>query len=210
MVKLLATTLMSALILAFISSQSGPVNAVGYQRMLTTGPAYDRNPSFFKASDGTWWLFFVRGRQRPDHGDQSPSGVADGVPGHGGGRPTTPSYRVEASYLGTVSGGGDDRMLGRFSITMQVRYLLSLETGLGLIVRGLNGVSEVLSRGGHHPDGVHGAHRHLHLWVHVPPNLAGGSYSITFDASAEYVVDGGWYHGDDGSAAASVSIIPSP
>ena len=38
----------------------------------------------------------------------------------------------------------------------------------------------------------------------------GGSYSITFDASVEYVVDGGWYHGDDGSAAASVSIIPSP
>ncbi|MEM2111381.1 MAG: hypothetical protein QXX08_05835 [Candidatus Bathyarchaeia archaeon] len=26
---------------------------------MTTDPHYDRNPSFFKASDGTWWPFFV-------------------------------------------------------------------------------------------------------------------------------------------------------
>jgi hypothetical protein len=29
---------------------------------ITTDPRYDRNPSFFRASDGTYWLFFARGR----------------------------------------------------------------------------------------------------------------------------------------------------
>jgi hypothetical protein len=29
---------------------------------LTTDPHYDRNPSFFQANDGTYWLFFTRGR----------------------------------------------------------------------------------------------------------------------------------------------------
>ncbi len=29
---------------------------------LTTNPKYDRNPSFFRANDGTYWLFFARGR----------------------------------------------------------------------------------------------------------------------------------------------------
>jgi len=29
---------------------------------VTTSPRYDRNPSFFKADDGTYWLFFARGR----------------------------------------------------------------------------------------------------------------------------------------------------
>lgn len=29
---------------------------------LTTNPKYDRNPSFFRANEGTYWLFFARGR----------------------------------------------------------------------------------------------------------------------------------------------------
>jgi hypothetical protein len=28
----------------------------------TTDPKYDRNPSFFRAADGTYWLFFTRGK----------------------------------------------------------------------------------------------------------------------------------------------------
>ena len=34
---------------------------------LTTNPSYDRNPCVFKASDGTWWLFFVRASDAPPH-----------------------------------------------------------------------------------------------------------------------------------------------
>jgi hypothetical protein len=29
---------------------------------ITTDPKYDRNPSFFRAADGTYWLFYARGR----------------------------------------------------------------------------------------------------------------------------------------------------
>jgi hypothetical protein len=38
---------------------------VSLPKQLTTDSHYDRNPSFFKASDGTYWLFFVRGHTTP-------------------------------------------------------------------------------------------------------------------------------------------------
>jgi hypothetical protein len=64
---LLATVLLSALIIGIFLIQPNPVNAVSYQRMLTVDPHYDRNPSFLKASDGTWWLFFVRASNALPH-----------------------------------------------------------------------------------------------------------------------------------------------
>jgi hypothetical protein len=51
-----------------------PINAEGESsetidvslpKQLTTDPKFDRNPSFFKANDGTWWVFFARGRGDP-------------------------------------------------------------------------------------------------------------------------------------------------
>ncbi len=34
----------------------------GKNTQITTDPKYDRNPSFFKAKDGSYWLFYTRGR----------------------------------------------------------------------------------------------------------------------------------------------------
>jgi len=41
---------------------SPPMQPTSKPFQLTTNPRYDRNPSFFQASDGTYWLFFTRGR----------------------------------------------------------------------------------------------------------------------------------------------------
>jgi len=35
---------------------------IGKAFQITTDPKYDRNPSFFRAADGTYWLFFTRGK----------------------------------------------------------------------------------------------------------------------------------------------------
>jgi hypothetical protein len=35
---------------------------LGKKIQITTDPKYDRNPSFFRARDGTYWLFYTRGR----------------------------------------------------------------------------------------------------------------------------------------------------
>jgi len=48
---------------------SPPMQPTSKPFQLTTDPHYDRNPSFFQASDGTYWLFFTRGRD--------PRGVRD-------------------------------------------------------------------------------------------------------------------------------------
>ena len=41
---------------------SPPMQPTSKPFQLTTDPHYDRNPSFFQASDGAYWLFFARGR----------------------------------------------------------------------------------------------------------------------------------------------------
>ena len=119
---------------------------------------------------------------------------------------------VEAAYLGTAGEGDGDGTRGRFSITMQVRYLLPLETGLRLIVRGLNGTSEVVRVEEAITQTESTEHTGTYTYEYTFPltSLREGSYSITFEASVEYMVEGAWYHGDDGSAAASVSIIHPP
>jgi hypothetical protein len=45
-------------------------------KQLTASPQFDRNPSFVRAIDGTWWVFFARGR----------------------GDPTAPGYDPDADY----------------------------------------------------------------------------------------------------------------
>ncbi len=46
------------------------VYEISEKKRLTTDSHYDRNPSFFKAQDGTWWLFFVRNRDGdPNYGN---------------------------------------------------------------------------------------------------------------------------------------------
>jgi hypothetical protein len=45
---------------------------VSQPRQLTTSPKFDRNPSFFKANDGTWWVFFARGRGDPSSPGYNP------------------------------------------------------------------------------------------------------------------------------------------
>jgi hypothetical protein len=50
--------------------EKGPGNeaaTVDHPAMLTTDSHYDRNPSFFIADDGTWWLFFVRASDSLPH-----------------------------------------------------------------------------------------------------------------------------------------------
>ena len=40
----------------------GPLQGPGDLIQITTSPYYDRNPSMFQAKDGTYWLFYTRGR----------------------------------------------------------------------------------------------------------------------------------------------------
>jgi hypothetical protein len=51
-----------------LSSITYDIYEIGEPIKLTTGPHYERNPSFFKASDGTYWLFFSRSQQEWPNG----------------------------------------------------------------------------------------------------------------------------------------------
>jgi len=56
-------TVMLILTLATVPVLASPaVQPTSKPFQLTTDPHYDRNPSFFQASDGAYWLFFTRGR----------------------------------------------------------------------------------------------------------------------------------------------------
>ncbi len=56
---LLSLTLSAALL---ITSVHADKETTVSNLQLTSNPKYDRNPSFFRAEDGTYWLFFTRGR----------------------------------------------------------------------------------------------------------------------------------------------------
>lgn len=62
MKKLVIGTIALAILLAM------PAMALNFEKHssrnvpITTDPKYDRNPSFFRAKDGTYWLFYTRGR----------------------------------------------------------------------------------------------------------------------------------------------------
>jgi len=60
---------------------SPPMQPTSKPFQLTTDTHYDRNPSFFQANDGTYWLFFTRGR-------------SGGVRGVGGYDPDFDSYDI--------------------------------------------------------------------------------------------------------------------
>ena len=45
---------------------------VSLPKRLTDSPQFDRNPTFLRAIDGKWWLFFARGRGDPEAGGYDP------------------------------------------------------------------------------------------------------------------------------------------
>jgi len=64
------------------SSVEYSVYEIGEPIQLTNDPHYDRNPSFFKANDGRWWLFFVRSQDGdPNYGDLCEGTGCDQIPG---------------------------------------------------------------------------------------------------------------------------------
>ncbi len=48
-----------------VMADGGSTIEVSQPLQLTDSSYHDRNPSFFEASDGTWWVFFARGRTSP-------------------------------------------------------------------------------------------------------------------------------------------------
>jgi hypothetical protein len=79
--------LVAVLIISAIFTMAVPVvasdeNAASKPFQVTTSPRYDRNPSFFKSDDGTYWLFFARGRN------------PEGIRGINGYDPDTDSYDI--------------------------------------------------------------------------------------------------------------------
>ncbi|MBC7080830.1 MAG: right-handed parallel beta-helix repeat-containing protein [Thermoplasmatales archaeon] len=50
-------------------ADTGNTIEVSQAAQLTTSAYHDRNPSFLKAADGTWWVFFARGRTSPAPSD---------------------------------------------------------------------------------------------------------------------------------------------
>lgn len=60
----LVALVISALLVSSVSAiASGALEQpVSKPFQITTDPHYDRNPSLFQANDGTYWLFFARGR----------------------------------------------------------------------------------------------------------------------------------------------------
>jgi len=119
---------------------------------------------------------------------------------------------VEATYIGRTSDPGVNGTLGRFSITMDVRYLLPEETGLRLVVRGLNGTTEVLrvEETITQRDSVERHARYTNEYTFPLAGYRAGSYSVGFAASLDYMVEGSWHHGDDDWAMATVSIFERP
>ncbi len=112
-------------------------------------------------------------------------------------------------YLGRSFDSSMNMTSGRFSITMQVRYLLPLETGLRLNVYGFNGsagllsVEEMITQ----TESVERTSTYTYEYTFPLLSFYEGNYTTGFDATIEYMVDGSWYHGDDESASALVSII---
>lgn len=119
---------------------------------------------------------------------------------------------VEATYIGSASDPGYNGTLGRFSITMNVRYLLPLDTGLRLVVRGFNGTTEVLrvEETITQEDSVERTGTYTNEYTFPLASYRAGSYSVGFEASLDYMVEGSWHHGDDDWAMAFVSIIRPP
>jgi flagellin-like hook-associated protein FlgL len=52
-------SVMASVFAGAIQTNQGAYKIIKHSK-LTTDNHYDRNPSYFKASDGTWWLFFAR------------------------------------------------------------------------------------------------------------------------------------------------------
>ncbi len=63
-IALLAAPLLVLILAAMLVSSAFAANEKPTSKafQITTDPKYDRNPSFFRAADGTYWLFFARGK----------------------------------------------------------------------------------------------------------------------------------------------------
>jgi hypothetical protein len=63
MLLMLLTNILSIAVQVIPTALANPSKTLEISKpiQLTTSLSYDRNPSFLKASDGTWWLFFSRG-----------------------------------------------------------------------------------------------------------------------------------------------------
>jgi hypothetical protein len=107
-----------------------------------------------------------------------------------------------------AGGSGSNETLGRFSITTEIRYYLPLETALRIIVLGYNGSTEIirLEETITQTESVEQTITFSNEYTFPLASLREGTYSIGFDATVEYTVEGSWYYGDDGSAVATVSI----
>jgi hypothetical protein len=117
---------------------------------------------------------------------------------------------VEGTFLEpSFSSSSEKADLGSFSITMDVRYLLPLETGLRIIVTGFNGSSEVLrvEESITQTESTERTATYTYEYTFPLLSMYEGDYMIGFDASVEYLVEGTWYSGDDETFNVSVSIL---
>jgi hypothetical protein len=62
MKKSIVVVTILAILLAMPAMASNDEKQSNRNVQITTDPKYDRNPSFFKAKDGTYWLFYTRGK----------------------------------------------------------------------------------------------------------------------------------------------------
>lgn len=116
---------------------------------------------------------------------------------------------VEVTYLGVDRPGNPLKSdYGRFSITMQVRYYLPLETGLRITVSGYNGSAEILrlEETITQTEIVERTVTYVNEYSVPLASLREGSYAIAFYATVEFMCEGAWHHGDDGSSTATFSL----
>ncbi|MGQ9493273.1 MAG: hypothetical protein ACUVR2_05870, partial [Anaerolineae bacterium] len=65
-IMIVCVLVVGALLLAVMPVAADPATIeVSLATQLTSSAYHDRNPSFLKAADGTWWVFFARGRTSP-------------------------------------------------------------------------------------------------------------------------------------------------
>ena len=116
---------------------------------------------------------------------------------------------MTAEYAGATTGSSESA--GTIEISLQIRYLLPLESGLRIVVTGLNGTevwrdeatatqTEIVERTGEY--------RYIYTFPAGIAYPSGGS--ITFHATVEYIAWGSWHVGDAQSVAVSLPYTAPP
>jgi hypothetical protein len=132
-----------------------------------------------------------------------------------------PTYHAVFNQV-TAQYAGFANATGRVAITLAVKYLLPIQTGLRITILRLNGASTGLEGYGMvngtvivrdqpmftQQDETESTASFTYTYSYPPSSLSSGT--LNFVATVDYQACGAWNHGDEGTVNASVPYTPPP